>query len=153
MVLIWVTIVTYILEKYLKLVEFDLDLGEEKMLYGEELINPIEKLKVKAQLELIKRGAELQQFITKYLSSLMESGWSFETSAGADLSISTPIVKLGAVGSAGAIYLKKNGDSEINTFHFAGGGATYGAGLIPIPFNFDLSLKDFIVPVGFINHL
>jgi hypothetical protein len=113
------------------------------MLYGEELINPIEKYKLKAQKELLKRQKEIQLLIKNYLKSLMETGWTFETSAGADLSISTPVVKVGAIISAGAIYLKKQGNSEPTTFRFAGGGGTVGGQLIPVPWNFDLSLKEF----------
>ncbi len=113
------------------------------MLYGEEQINPVEKFKNKALLELMKRSKEIQQAINKYLASLMFTDWTFETSAGGDFSVSTPVAKLGVVASGGAIYLKNNKESKTHTYRFAGAGATIGVGLIPFPANFSISMPEF----------
>lgn len=113
------------------------------MLHGEELINPVEKLKKQSRQELLKRAGEIQQAIAKHLNSLIKTGWTWNTSAGADFSITTPIAKVGALASLGAIYLNQQGNSETKTFHFAGGGGTVGWEAFPVPFNFDYALKDF----------
>jgi hypothetical protein len=112
------------------------------MLKGLEAISPVEKAKVRAGQYVATHTKEIQNFINAYLRSRVETGWKFVTSAGADLNISTPVVKLGVVGSGGALYLQKDGDAEVQTLRYGGLGGSFGGQLIPIPFNFDLALKE-----------
>lgn len=84
----------------------------------------------------------LRNFVNTYMALPHESGWKFVTSAGADLSISIPETKIGVVGGGGALYIRKDGQEEVKTLRYGGVGGSFGWQLVPLPFNFDFSLKE-----------
>jgi len=67
------------------------------------------------------------------------SGWKFVTSAGAALSVGTPIVHLGINAEGGAIYLTRG--SERVRLVYGGIGGCASLSLVPSPVNFSFSMK------------
>lgn len=74
------------------------------------------------------------------LSTVEESSWQFVTSAGAELSIGTPLVHIGVNMTGGALWLKDGASGPPTKLTY--GGAGFGASLstIPFPANFSFSI-------------
>jgi hypothetical protein len=64
----------------------------------------------------------LQQKINTFIQNLdvVESNWKFVTSAGATLSVSTPIAKLGVNGTGGLIQIQRDSDPTPIQLNFGG---------------------------------
>jgi hypothetical protein len=77
------------------------------------------------------------------MPTLRQSTWTFCTSDGADLSISIPETKFGVVLSNVNLYVRNSGSSVVETLNFVGLGVGAGLQPIPVPGNFDFSLKNF----------
>lgn len=67
------------------------------------------------------------------------SGWKFVTSAGASLSVGTPVAHLGINAEGGAIYLARG--TERVRLMYGGVGGSVGLSLVPSPINFSFSMK------------
>ena len=71
-----------------------------------------------------------------------ESDWKFVTSAGAMLSVATPVAHLGVVGAGGALWVKRDADPSPTRLTFGSIGGTLGLSLIPSPVNFSFSIPE-----------
>jgi hypothetical protein len=95
---------------------------------------------------LIKHKEISHMSADKSLSSILsnlavvESDWKFVTSAGAELSVNTPIAKVGVNLTGGLIRVKRDSDPQPTQLNFGGVGGSVGLGLVPLPAKFSFSL-------------
>ena len=77
-----------------------------------------------------------------FMSNLVvvRSDWKFVTSAGAALTISTPVARLGVGGTGGMLHVKRDSDTSVTQLNFGGLGGGVGLSLIPTPANFSFSI-------------
>lgn len=73
-------------------------------------------------------------------SAAVESPWTFDTSAGAELMVGTPIARVAVGGTMGAIWVKYRGGGQSTRLTYGGAGGSLGASLIPFPGNFSFSI-------------
>jgi hypothetical protein len=65
--------------------------------------------------------------------------WEFVTSGGGELTVGTPIARVSAAGTAGALWVKY-GSSKPIRLTYGGVGGSVGVSLVPFPANFSFSL-------------
>lgn len=73
----------------------------------------------------------------------VESDWKFKTSAGGDLTISTPIARVGVNATGGALWVQRDSDANPTTLRYGGIGGSLGVSLVPTPVNFSFSIPQF----------
>ncbi|MBX3243519.1 MAG: hypothetical protein KF685_03510 [Acidobacteria bacterium] len=71
---------------------------------------------------------------------IVESDWKFVTSAGATLTVSTPIARVGVNGTGGLLRVQRDSDAQPTQLNFGGLGGGVGVSLIPTPANFSFSI-------------
>jgi len=76
------------------------------------------------------------------LSAVEESNWQFVTSAGAELSIGTPIVHIGVNATGGALWLRDGAKGAMTRLTYGGAGVGASLSLIAFPANFSFSITD-----------
>lgn len=72
--------------------------------------------------------------------TIQESSWQFVTSTGAELSFATPILRVGANATVGALWLKEGETGPITKLRFAGVGGGLSLALISFPVNLSFSI-------------
>jgi hypothetical protein len=72
--------------------------------------------------------------------SVRESPWQFVTSAGAELTIGTPLTHIGLNATRGVLWLKEGASGKPVPLNYAGLGTSAGLAMIPFPGNISLSL-------------
>jgi hypothetical protein len=72
--------------------------------------------------------------------SVVESPWTFDTSAGAELVIGTPVARVAVAGTMGAIWVRYHGAGKSTRLTYGGAGASLGVSLVPFPGNFSFSI-------------
>lgn len=71
---------------------------------------------------------------------VFRSDWKFVTSAGAALTVSTPVARVGVGGTGGMLHVKRDSDANVTKLNFGGVGGGVGLSLVPTPANFSFSL-------------
>lgn len=70
----------------------------------------------------------------------VKSDWKFKTSAGGDLTVSTPIARVGINATGGALWVQRDADPNPTTLRYGGIGGSLGVSLVPTPVNFSFSI-------------
>lgn len=94
-------------------------------------------------LESTRKKSTLETTLREVLSSglkIFESDWSFVTSAGSALTVSTPIAKIGISAGGGALWVKNDSQQSPIRLEYGGIGGSAGLSLVPTPVNFSFSL-------------
>ncbi|MCP5450038.1 MAG: hypothetical protein H6972_05665 [Gammaproteobacteria bacterium] len=74
--------------------------------------------------------------------TIRESDWRVVTSAGAALSVNTPIVHAGVNGTVGAIWVKRDSQQTPIRLTYGGLGSSVGLSLVPFAGNFSFSMPN-----------
>ena len=72
--------------------------------------------------------------------TISESDWRFVTSAGAELTVGTPVAHLGVNATGGALWVKRDSDTSETRLTFGGIGGSASLSLVPSPVNFSFSI-------------
>lgn len=82
------------------------------------------------------------QRIKEYLSQQVfrETPWEFVTSAGAEVSVGTPVAHVGFNASGGALWIRKKPDGAPQTLKYGGLGGAGSVNVVPSPVNLSFSM-------------
>ena len=73
---------------------------------------------------------------------LRKSNWKFVSSSGGEVSVSTPVVRLGIGATKGKLFIKQKTAKKPITLNYSGNGASVGLSLVPTPVKLSFSMRE-----------